>query len=251
MVNSHDRHPSFVQSYMKSNGTLVSGHYRNGSSVRGFEKYSSFNCLCEQVGMRANGTELVRENSYGFRPKSCTVPNRLVELARYHGHPLTICVHCKFCGNSIWLHAVPNGGFVVFESLGVPWPKHDCRTSVVQKYLDYKIDSRFSPSYRFPVPESAEFNRPKDGAVLSGIIVDVLDPRQHVRHPGFFQDIVIYDGNQLFRVQLSHPEKLYLRMRGVCEGFRSGAPENQTSAISANCSRRAKRKRRSRRFAIG
>ena len=114
---------------------------------------------------------------------------------------------------------------MVFESLGVPWPKHDCRTSVVQKYLDYKIDSRFSPSYRFPVPESAEFNRPKDGAVLSGIIVDVLDPRQHVRHPGFFQDIVIYDGNQLFRVQLSHPEKLYLLFQIRIGGYISGCVE--------------------------
>lgn len=47
-------------------------------------------------------------------------------LATTTGRSLTFQTICRYCGAEIYLYAHPNGGFAIFESLGSPWPKHEC-----------------------------------------------------------------------------------------------------------------------------
>ena len=49
------------------------------------------------------------------------------ELATELGHSLLFPVNCRYCGRLIYLFADPNGGFVIFNDVGKPWPKHQCR----------------------------------------------------------------------------------------------------------------------------
>ena len=38
-------------------------------------------------------------------------------------------IKCSFCGNQIFLFVCDHGSIVLFESLGPPWPKHNCHGS--------------------------------------------------------------------------------------------------------------------------
>src|SRR5262245_23189103 len=51
----------------------------------------------------------------------------MAELAFELGHSLVFPVQCKYCGATVYLFASPDGGFVVFDDLGPPWPKHWCK----------------------------------------------------------------------------------------------------------------------------
>jgi hypothetical protein len=48
------------------------------------------------------------------------------DLATRLGASLTFPTKCWYCGSAIFLYAHPNGGFAIFDSLGIPWPKHAC-----------------------------------------------------------------------------------------------------------------------------
>src|SRR6266536_3317788 len=52
--------------------------------------------------------------------------SRMAELAVELGYSVVFPVHCRYCGMPVYLFASPDGGFVVFDELGPPWPKHRC-----------------------------------------------------------------------------------------------------------------------------
>lgn len=51
----------------------------------------------------------------------------LVTRAKDLGHSILVSVDCRYCNAPIYLFATPEGGFAIFDHLGVPWPKHQCR----------------------------------------------------------------------------------------------------------------------------
>jgi hypothetical protein len=57
-----------------------------------------------------------------------TITHRsLAEIAKEEGVSIVVPVKCKFCSKDpVFLFASYCGGFTVFESLGLPWPKHEC-----------------------------------------------------------------------------------------------------------------------------
>lgn len=93
-------------------------------------------------------------------------------LALSLGRSLTFPTACRYCGHHIYLYAHPNGGFAIFDDLGVPWPKHQCAGYDGQSRLE--MLSRFSVkrgTFHFihgEVPVQVLFDRDRiEGMVLS------------------------------------------------------------------------------------
>ena len=47
-------------------------------------------------------------------------------LSKQREQTIILNVECKYCGNEIFIYSDENGGVAIFDSLGWPWPKHDC-----------------------------------------------------------------------------------------------------------------------------
>lgn len=59
-------------------------------------------------------------------------------ISSYDG-PLTVRTNCWFCGETVFFHRSENGGMVLFDNLGTPWPIHPCWKSNARhrnKYLN-------------------------------------------------------------------------------------------------------------------
>ena len=113
-------------------------------------------------------------------------------LAQELGYPVTFPTYCWYCGEVIYLHATPEGGFVIFDSLGPPWPKHDCGgiTPESSDYVDFS--PVFSNGYTFPVPEST-VTVEAEGPTLSGTVVEVIS----IEPSALLAKYKIYDGQEL------------------------------------------------------
>lgn len=59
------------------------------------------------------------------------------KLATDLGSSLTFPTTCWYCSSSIYLYAHLNGGFAIFDELGPPWPKHDCRGFTARQHIDH------------------------------------------------------------------------------------------------------------------
>lgn len=112
------------------------------------------------------------------------------ELAATLGHSLVFPVDCRYCGERIFLYAAPNGGFAIFDSLGPPWPKHQC-IGISQAARGYGVrDPSFSTQFRIPVPESTRFGVPSNGQTIEGVVAGQIT-----------EDDVVFDGKNAWRVK--------------------------------------------------
>lgn len=161
---------------------------------------------------------LTRVASGNERP----VSNRtsLSELAMQLGHSLVVAVNCRRCGALIYLFAAPDGGFVIFDELGPPWPKHKCFSA---EFSDFQLEFPLTPKSKFklPVPASSEHYRPADGTFVTGIVVAIIN-QAHPRNP---QVVASVDLLQPFRrrtLPMPQPVKLRLICIQVADELRLG-----------------------------
>src|SRR5204863_1604562 len=105
---------------------------------------------------------------------------------------------CKYCGARVYLYAAPDGGFAVFDELGIPWPKHHCNGFLSTRPIDCCFtESRFA-RYRLPVPVSAGFGTRPTGSTANGIVVrSNLKPHPRIKSP--LWDVDLFDGKVLYR----------------------------------------------------
>jgi len=93
------------------------------------------------------------------------------DLAAELGYSVIFPTICRYCGELIYLYANPNGGFAIFDSLGIPWPKHDC-WGIDQDSRDYtSVGDTYSKSYRLHVPEDAPTTYFTSEGVFTGTVV--------------------------------------------------------------------------------
>lgn len=141
-------------------------------------------------------------------------PASIREYATQLGHSLTVPVTCRTCGQFIYLYASPDGGFVIFDDLGPPWPKHSCYASgsVSEDSVGYSWKSK--RGFDFPVPDSAEYYRANNGTLITGIVVRV--GREGIRlRSGIYWDAVILFGPLLLRAQATQRLRVGMCVRGT------------------------------------
>ena len=113
----------------------------------------------------------------------------MCELAVTLGRPLLFPTQCRYCGQLICLYANPDGGFAILDSLGKPWPKHNC-WGVAQDAGRYSaIDISCSKDYRLPVPNDAQLHDNPGSRRVIGTVVS-----EDVSSKSGTSDVHIYDG---------------------------------------------------------
>lgn len=96
----------------KRSGSLVKGHYRNGSWVD--EHYRSETVVDDGLFI-PNYVHQYKDNKKTYDNHSWL----------YNGS-ITFFTSCWWCGDDVYFHRNENGGCVLFDELGVPWPVHSC-----------------------------------------------------------------------------------------------------------------------------
>lgn len=78
----------------------------------------------------------------------------LLDVAKRCGDTIVVQVRCKFCKRSpVFLLARPDGGFNVFESLGLPWPPHDCEERWTKEEFEKLFVGRTVDGLLLPEPK--------------------------------------------------------------------------------------------------
>ncbi len=140
----------------------------------------------------------------------------LLDLAAELGYSVCFPTICRYCGNLIYLFASPEGGFAIFDSLGIPWPKHEC-WGIHRDATNYtSLSLVCSPSYRFPIPKHTNLFSRKTGRV-KGVVVFKKDQHSFPGLSKFF----IYDGRALFEIYASSSIEIGHFVEGELE-LRSG-----------------------------
>ena len=143
-------------------GTWVEGHYRNGSWVEGHWRSSTH-----------------VDDGYYHQPYEQSKPNPIHSSINYGS--ITFLTECWWCGDSVYFHRDDNGGCVLFDELGKPWPIHPCweqnqdeQCFAIQKALEDQsviIRSQLVPKIYQP-------ERSENDLVVSGCIVSYAQTKE-------------------------------------------------------------------------
>lgn len=63
---------------------------------------------------------------HGATAQFAPFPNCIRALAQRYQQTITLPTKCRYCGAEVFVYANEHGSFVIFDQLGLPWPKHDC-----------------------------------------------------------------------------------------------------------------------------
>lgn len=119
----------------------------------------------------------------------------MLGLAAELGYSVVFPTICRYCGEPIFLFASPDGSFAIFDSLGIPWPKHEC-WGVQRDTSNYtSLSLVCSSQYRLPVPKSASVISRKTGTVR-GVVVS----RKELLKPDCLVKYSIFDGTNVFEI---------------------------------------------------
>ena len=134
----------------------------------------------------------------------------LRQLAADLGYSMLVRACCWDCGEDVYLLAKPDGGFVILDDKGPDWPIHPCYQAGRSSGGGGGRSSRPSlfscrPDYQVPVPAGVYESRGlRDGQTLRATIVAVEG-----------RDIVVCDGEHLYRVAVRGPGRLGECIEGV------------------------------------
>lgn len=141
-----------------------------------------------------------RSSTFGFAPEASpaiyySYGTSLSDLASELGYSVVFPTICRYCGDLIYLFASPDGGFAIFDSLGAPWPKHDCWgiTPDISDYTSLSVEC--SPKYQLPIPDDAPITE-RVGTSAKGVVVS----KTQQSGPFFAAEYYLYDGTQLIKV---------------------------------------------------
>jgi hypothetical protein len=114
--------------------------------------YHSPECKCGfggegHLGGRSGGQEIRRRVSN----------QSLISIAVEEGKSIVVPVRCRFCQQDpIYLFASPSGGFTVFDSLGLPWPKHMCSGEWTDQLFADCFEGRTITAIALPEPATPD-----------------------------------------------------------------------------------------------
>ncbi|MGZ8218825.1 hypothetical protein [Methylomagnum sp.] len=100
----------------RRSGTWVQGHYRHGTWVEGHHRSGSV----VDDGYHSVNYSYQNQNR---EPKKSS--NKALYYWIYTGK-ITFLTNCWWCGEEVYFHRDENGGCVLFDDLGKPWPIHSC-----------------------------------------------------------------------------------------------------------------------------
>lgn len=127
-------------------------------------------------------------------------------LAAELGYSLLFPVTCRYCGVDVYLFADPNGGFAIFDEVGIPWPKHQC-IGVRPEVRSYAVrGAAHSSGYRLPVPAGLPAEAPTAGQELVGVVVQTAVAQD--------SNAYVYDGRKLWRLIIRPAQPLGTLLRG-------------------------------------
>jgi len=97
---------------------------------------------------------------------------------------------CSCCGAKIFFFQSSSGGKVLFDSLGKPWPKHDCLGMTYQKKKD-KL--KISPNEWWQISDlSATPSPTKSHSIFSGVIPsNVGDSQNRVELEARIEELIL------------------------------------------------------------
>jgi hypothetical protein len=147
-------------------------------------------CLC---GWGADGL-MGYANSYDRK-----LEKEFIELAngtmnRNLSNKLMPNYQCKCCGQKVYFFQSSNGGKVLFEALGKPWPKHEC---LVMTYLKKRESLKISSdawhlvSELITTPSSDKFFSFFTGVAHDGADLNLLKFRMSHKDPLLIKDIYL------------------------------------------------------------
>ncbi len=114
------------------------------------------------------------------------------ELAAELGYSVLFPTDCRYCGQRIYLFASPEGGFAIFDEIGIPWPKHQC-WGVRSNSRDYRGNKVYSDKYRVPIERELQAIRTRGRGLFIGFCVDQVI---RLSLPAY----LLWDGRGLLRV---------------------------------------------------
>lgn len=114
------------------------------------------------------------------------------ELAAELGYSVLFPTDCRYCGQRIYLFASPEGGFAIFDEVGIPWPKHQC-WGIRSNSRDYRGNKVYSDTYRVPIERELQAIRTRGRGLIIGFCVDQVIG---LSLPAY----LLWDGRGLLRV---------------------------------------------------
>lgn len=138
-------------------------------------------------------------------------------LAMELGRSLLFPVTCRYCGCSIWLFASRDGGFAIFDRVGVPWPKHVCWGVRETDPRYVHTTPEFSRLFEhFPVPAAVPIADPAAGQRVVGVVV------RRDREPDLLGacQVIVLTERIAYRVWSATPISLGTPIEGVARGIR-------------------------------
>ena len=114
------------------------------------------------------------ETRIGYQSSGTSFGNtNMRDLAARLGHSLIFPVTCRYCGADIYLFASPNGGFAVFDHLGIPWPKHWCSKCIESKTLSCNFPEFHQSLYALS-KSTTSFLSSRIGQRIAGIVLNAI-----------------------------------------------------------------------------
>lgn len=122
----------------------------------------------------------------------CSYRQSMSELAADLGYSVLFPTDCRYCGRRIYLFASPEGGFAIFDEIGIPWPKHQC-WGVRSNSRDYRGNKIYSDMYRVPIERDLPAIRTRGRGAIIGFCVDQVI---EMSSPAY----LLWDGRGLLRI---------------------------------------------------
>lgn len=136
-------------------GTWVEGYYRNGSWVEGHWRSSTY-------------VDDGFYNSSYEKPKAS-----LIHSSLYYGS-ITFLTECWWCGDCVYFHRDDNGGCVLFDELGKPWPIHPCweqNTDDQSFAIQQALEDQSKAIRNKYAPKLYQLSKNENDLIISGCIV--------------------------------------------------------------------------------
>lgn len=178
----YQRSGCWVEGHFR-NGSWVEGHYRSGSTIHGY----------------APGAEI--KHPPGKLPAS------KLHAALIHGS-ITFKTNCWWCGDEVYFHRDENGGSVLFDRLGPPWPIHPCwdeyhkdRHLAIEQALIQQSEIISSQENI----QTKEVEGERESLVIEGMLLGYLPTvmisfQRDGKYSGYVTDLVVECSGEFYRI---------------------------------------------------
>lgn len=178
----YQRSGCWVEGHFR-NGSWVEGHFRSGSTVHGYTP----------------GSEIKRPPAQ--------LPASKLHASLMHGS-ITFKTDCWWCGDEVYFHRDENGGSVLFDRLGPPWPVHPCwneyredRHLAIQRALAQQSELISNQK----TIQTKKVAGEQDTLVIEGMLLSYLPTvkislQNERKYSGYVTDVVVDCSGEFYRI---------------------------------------------------